>query len=348
MVSTDRPMRYARRARMVMAGRAALGMALASMLAAAPAVASDTSGAPTTVKIGIFPGNISSSIWTIADKQGFFRREGVKAEFVKFANGPALASAVVSGSVDVAYGASSVSFDLAKQSSKLVVLGDFAEFVDWEILVAKSKATSSVSAGFPANVRSLKGLKIGVTALGGVVNKFVVALLHSAGVSMNQVTLLATGGPNTAIPSLKNGRVDALAAVVSPQDLQRQHVPAVLVVDAGIKGNAGPAMTNVLGVIDTTSRSFMQNHAATLNKYCKAMIAAVSWAEDPANLGAASQIVSKQLGISTEDARAELQHDLPSYTSTLTKAVWDAQPEWITGGGKIPDYHDTVDASCGH
>jgi NitT/TauT family transport system substrate-binding protein len=328
---------------------AAVGVAAAGTLAVMSAGTANASppGPLTTVKIGIFPGNTSSSIWTIADQKGFFRREGVKADFVKFATGPALAAAVVSGSVDVAYGASSVSFDLAKQSPKLVVLGDFAEYVNWEILVAKDKATSSVSAGFPANVRSLKGLKIGVTALGGVVNKFVIALLQSAGVSPSDVTLIATGASNTAIPAMKNGRVDALAAVVSPQDLARQNVKSVLVVDAGIKGNAGPAMTNVLGVIDTTSRSFMQHHAATLNNYCKAMIAAVDWAKAPANLGAASQIVAKQLGISSAEAREELKHDLVSYTDTLSESVWNAQPAWITGGGKVPTYHDTVDASCG-
>lgn len=329
--------------------RAALGAAAVGALAITPVRASDTdaSKALKSVKIGIFPGNTSSSIWVIADRNGFFEREGLKADFVNFATGPALAAAVVSGSVDVAYGASSVSFDLAKQSSKLVVLGDFAEYVNWNILVRKDKATSTVSAGFPANVKSLKGLKIGVTALGGVVNKFVVALLQSAGVSLNDVTLIATGASNTAIPSLKNGRVDALAAVVSPQDLERHGVDAVLVVDAGIKGSAGPAATNALGVLDTTSRSFMEKDPVTLNKYCKAMIETVKWAQDPANFDATSQIVAKQLGISLSQAGEELKHDLVSYTNTLPELVWNAQPRWVTGEGNVPTYHDTVNASCG-
>lgn len=323
---------------------AVLGTVAVATVAAAPAAADD---ALKTVKIGIFPGNTSSSIWVIADQQGFYAREGLKAQFVNFANGPALAAGVVSGSVDVAYGASSVSFDLAKQSSKLVVLGDFAEYVNWNIIVAKDKATSAVGAGFPANVRSLKGLKIGVTALGGVVNKFVLALLDSAGVAASDVTLIATGASNTAIPALKNGRVDALAAVVSPQDLERQGVAGVVVVDAGIKDNAGAAATNALGVLDTTSRSFMQKEPATLNKYCKAMIDTVAWAQNPANFDAAAQIVSKQLGISISLAGEELKHDLVSYTNTLPESVWNAQPKWVTGGGNVPTYHDTVFASCG-
>ena len=322
---------------------AALG---AAALTAGSAAASDTD-ALTTVRIGIFPGNTSSSIWVIADQQGFYARAGVKAQFVNFANGPALAAAVVSGSVDVAYGASSVSFDLAKQSSKLVVLGDFAEYVNWNIIVAKDKATSTLGAGFPANVRSLKGLKIGVKALGGVVNKFVLALLDSAGVAASDVTLIATGASNTAIPALKNGRVDALAAVVSPQDLERQGVEGVVLVDAGIKGNAGAAATNALGVLDTTSRSFMQKDPTTLNKYCRAMIETVTWAQSPANLDAASQIVAKQLGIPASLAAEELKHDLVSYTNTLPEAVWNAQPRWVTGGGNVPAYSDTVFASCG-
>jgi NitT/TauT family transport system substrate-binding protein len=320
--------------------------AVLGALAAAPAAAQG-SGPLTPIKIGIFPGNTSSSIWVIADQQGFYAREGLKAQFVNFSTGPALAAAVVSGSVDVAYGASSVSFDLAKQSSKLVVLGDFAEYMNWNIIVAKSKATSSVDAGFPANVKSLKGLKIGVTALGGVVNKFVLALFESAGVAPGEVTLIATGASNTAIPALKNGRVDGLAAVVSIQDLQHQGIEAVTVVDAGIKGNAGPVGTGALGILDTTSRAFMEKDPATLNKYCKAMIATVAWAKDPANYDAVSQLVAKQLNIPPALAAEELKHDLVSYTNTLPEAVWNAQPKWVTGGGNVPTYHDTVHASCG-
>ena len=326
-----------------------IGIGSAGALAATPTnpAAAVAPGPLKTVKVGIFPGNTSSSIWTIADQAGFFARQGLKAEFVNFANGPALAAAVVSGSVDVAYGASSVSFDLARQSPKLVVLGDFAEYVNWYILIAKDKATSDVSAGFPANVKSLKGLKIGVTALGGVVNKFVDAVLRSADLSSSDVTLIATGAPNTAIPALKNGRVDGLAAVVSPSDLQRQGVDAVLVVDAGVKGNAGPAGLNALGILDTTSRAFMEKNPATLDSYCKAMIAAVQWAQDPANFDATSQIVAKQLGIPVAQAERELRHDLGSYANAIPESVWNAQPSWITGPGAIPAYRDTVNASCG-
>ncbi len=210
--------------------------AAATMPANADSAASDAS---TTIKIGIYPGNISSTPWIVADEKGFFAEQGLKADIINFNNGPALAAGVVSGSVDVAYGASSVSFDVARQSSKLLVLNDFAEFINWQVIVIKDKATSSATAGFPENVKSLKGLKIGLPSLGGVVNKFVVALLKAGGLSTDDVTIIAVGAPNTAVPALKNGRVDALAAVVSLQDLQRQGMEGVTVVDAGIPGNAG-------------------------------------------------------------------------------------------------------------
>lgn len=329
---------------------AALGTVAISALAIISAAASDTgaSGNLKTIRIGIYPGNISSTPWVVADQKGFFAREGLKAKFVSFANGPALAAGVVSGSVDAAYGASSVSFDVARQSSKLVVLGDFAEYINWQIIVGKDKATSSVDAGFPANVKSLKGLKIGVAGLGGVANKFVLAVLKSAGVSASEVTMIAAGASNTAIPALKNGRVDALAAIASLQDLKKQGVGAVVVVDAGLKGNAGPAATNVVGIFDTTSKSFMQKHPDMLNKYCKAMTDAVTWMKNPTNRDAAADILAKQVGISKEFAQEELHDSLPAFGVSVPEQVWKAQPAWITGGGDaIPTYHDTVYASCG-
>jgi len=301
----------------------------------------------TPIKIGVYPGNTSSSTWVIADQQGFFEREGLKAEFVHFANGPALAAAVISGSVDVAYGASAVSFDVARQSSKLVVLGDFAAYVNWYIVVAKDKATASAEAGFPANVQSLKGMKIGVAALGGVASKFVLSVLDSAGVAPDEVTLIAVGAANTAVPALKNGLVDALAAISSPEHLATEGVESVLVVDAGMPGNAGPGASNVLGILDTTSRAFQSDHEETLNKYCKAMIATVAWEKDPANFDAVSELVAKQLGVPLELAASQMKHDLPSYTNEITEEVWKAQPIWITGASDIPTYQDTVFASCG-
>lgn len=307
---------------------------------------SSTSGPLTTVKIGIFPGNTSSSIWVIADQKGFFAQQGIKPEFVDFTTGPALAAAVVSGSVDTAYGASSVSFDIARQSANLVVLGDFVQYIAYPVVVAKAKASSSFTAGFPANVKSLKGLKIGVTAIGGIVNKYMDAILQSAGVSPSDVTYIATGTVESAILALKNGRVDALAAN-PPQTLQQAGVDAVEVVNPSVKGNAGPAAENALGELDTTSRSFMQSHAATLQKYCKAMIQSVSWTEDPANFAAAAQIVASQLDISTSEAQSELKDALPTFASTLPQSVWTSQPAWLTGG-VTPAYSSTVDSSCGH
>jgi NitT/TauT family transport system substrate-binding protein len=307
--------------------------------------ATDAGGSLTTVKIGIFPGNTSSSVWVIADQKGFFAKQGLKADFVNFTTGPALAAAVVSGSIDVAYGASSVSFDVAKQSSNLKVLGDFVQYIAYPVVVAKDKATSSASAGFPANVKSLKGLTIGVTSIGGIVNKYMDAVLQSAGVSPSDVSYLATGTVESAILALKNGKVDALAAN-PPQTIQQAGVDAVEVVNPSIKGNAGPAAQHALGELDTTSSSFMQQHGATLNKYCKAMRAAVAWTTDPANLDAASQIVAKQLDISTDQAQSELKDALPSFASDLPESVWKSQPSWLTGGD-IPSYSSTVNSSCG-
>jgi NitT/TauT family transport system substrate-binding protein len=299
----------------------------------------------TTVKIGIFPGNTSSSVWVIADQKGFFAKQGLKADFVNFTTGPALAAAVVSGSVDLAYGASSVSFSVARQSSKLRVLDDFVQYIAYPVVVAKDKATSSAAAGFPANVRSLKGLKIGVTSIGGIVNKYMDALLRSAGLSPSDVTYLATGTVESAILALKNGKVGALAAN-PPQSIAQAGVDAVEVVNPSIKGNAGPAAEHALGELDTTSTSFEQKHAATLDKYCKAMRASVAWTTDPANLDAASRIVAKQLDISTDQAKSELKDAIPTFASSLPASVWNSQPSWLTDGS-IPSYSKTVNSSCG-
>jgi hypothetical protein len=91
----------------------------------------------------------------------------------------------------------------------------------------------------------------------------------------------------------------------------------------------------------------MEKDPATLNKYCKAMIATVAWEKDPANFDEVSQIVAKQIHLPVSMAAEQMKHDLVSYTSDVSEAVWKAQPAWITGTGNIPSYQDTTFASCG-
>ena len=224
---------------------AALGTVATCALATSPAAAA---GALKTITIGIYPGNTSQHApGSSPTRRDFTRARGWR---------PSSSISQAALRLRRQWFRAASTLPMARPRSASPWPGnprnwwcssDFAEYINWGIVVAKDKASSSVSAGFPANVKSLKGLKIGVAALGGVAEKFVLAVLESAGLKPGDVTMIAVGAANTAIPALKNGRVDALAAIVSQQTLKDKGVDAVTVVDAGIKGNAGPAATNVLG-----------------------------------------------------------------------------------------------------
>ncbi len=309
------------------------------------ASSSATAAAATTVKIGIFAGD-GSAPWEIADQQGFFAKQGIKAEFVNFTSGPAIVAALLSGSVDVGEGTSGAVYQVVRQSPQVTVLNDFSQTNYTVIVVNSSKATSSVSAGYPANVKSLKGLKIGVPALGSQLQNLITGVLQNAGLSAGDVTFIATGGLSTIIAALKNNRIDAQPVTwATVALLKKAGLSITPVIDVAQPGNAGPGFSKGLFTFDLASTSFASSNSGLLGKYCTAMRDAVNWAKSPANLTSVSGIVAKLDGVTAAGIQPIWPKVTPTYTTSLTESAWSSQPSWVTGGGTIPAYSKSV-TSC--
>lgn len=304
----------------------------------------------TPIKVAFISGGTIDIIWEVAKEKDFFTKEGLKPEFVKFTSGPALGAAVSSGSVDVGMGAAAASFGLIKSGGKLVVLDDYAQRLNLLIAVKKDKYPAAADAAFPDNVKALKGLKIGVPALGAAGQQFVTVALRSAGVDPAEVTFIATGDVSTAQAALKQGRVDALvlakASLTSMQAAGIETVTAFSALDAP-KTGAGAGLGQALQVVDTTSQNFKKDHPEALKSYCKAMKSAAAWAQDSKNDDAVSAIVAKSLSLPADKAKEVWVHDKPTFSDTLPASVWDAQPEWVTGPGGKPAYNTAVFSGCG-
>jgi NitT/TauT family transport system substrate-binding protein len=143
---------------------------------------------------------------TIAERQGYFKDEGLSIKISDFAGGAVALRAVVGGSADVVSGAYEHTISL--QSKKQY----FQAFVAQGRLPQIAFGVASAKAGSIKSFKDLKGLKVGVSAPGSSTHNLVKQLLTKGGLDPNKdVAVIGVGLGATAITALKSGQIDAIS-----------------------------------------------------------------------------------------------------------------------------------------
>ena len=142
---------------------------------------------------------------TIAERNGYFKAEGLDVEILDFPGGARALQALLGGSVDVVSGA--YEHTITQQAkgqniAALVLQGKYAGIV---LGMSKAKAAAYKS---PAD---LNGMKIGVTAPGSSTNMFVNVLLAKQGLKPDAVAIIGVGATAGAVAIMKRGEIDAIA-----------------------------------------------------------------------------------------------------------------------------------------
>lgn len=143
---------------------------------------------------------------TIAERQGYFKDEGLNVKISDFAGGAVALRAVVGGSADVVSGAyeHTVSLQAKKQY--------FQAFVAQGRLPQIAFGVASAKAGSIKSFKDLKGLRVGVSAPGSSTHNLVKQLLFKGGLDpQKDVSVIGVGLGATAINALKSGQIDAIS-----------------------------------------------------------------------------------------------------------------------------------------
>ena len=161
---------------------------------------------------------------TIAERQGYFKAEGLDVEILDFPGGARALQALLGGSVDVVSGAyeHTISQQAKGQNIEALVLqGKYAGIV---LGMTKAKAAQYKSP------KDLKGMKIGVTAPGSSTNMFVNVLLARDGLKPDDVAIIGVGATAGAVAIMKRGEIDAISnldPVISQLEAGGDIVPVV-------------------------------------------------------------------------------------------------------------------------
>jgi len=142
---------------------------------------------------------------TIAERQGYFKAEGLDVEILDFPGGTRALQALLGGSVDVVSGAyeHTISQQAKGQNIEALILqGKYSGIV---LGMSKAKAAQYKSP------KDLKGMKIGVTAPGSSTNMFVNILLAKDGLKPDDVSIIGVGATAGAVAIMKRGEIDAMS-----------------------------------------------------------------------------------------------------------------------------------------
>ncbi|MBE0612992.1 MAG: ABC transporter substrate-binding protein [Burkholderiales bacterium] len=333
---------------------------VASMLLCLPFVgaraAGESGSSLTPITVIYFTGSSEGFLVNVMTEQHFFEKNGLMPSFAKATSGPAITSALASGSVQFAPGYPALYLPALKQNRDLIVASPFVQPGFYNIIAQASFDIKNPGIGLTeeakANLKLLLGHQVGVTALGAQTQVTAQLLATKAGLDWHKITFIPTGGASTAIASFLNKQIDFLVTW-PPEDgilASRKAAYKTVVNSATSEENQ---FENLINNTWMANGEFVRTHPKAALGLCRAAIEASTFIANPMNKDAVLAIMKKYQGITQDEAEYEYGkwrwEWAPSQANYLSKARWDAQSRYLVGtsiAGYVPDYEKYVNKDC--
>ncbi len=266
-----------------------LAAAIVALAAAAPARAAE----PIVLRYGqAF--SAEESIYAlpifVADREGFFAREGLRFGSVLIpGGGERMIAALDDGTVDLAHVATAFLVSADVKGADAVAIADEFDNPIYS-LVAKPAI---------ASFADLKGRTVGLADEAGTVAYATRALLARNGIGAGDFAAMIVSGTPARIACLVRGPCDAVP-LGQPQDF--------VAMDEGypLLGRTDDAVPPFLYTVTAARRSWAEAHADEVVRYLRALAAAFRFIRDPARRRAVIDIVVETTGAPENAARQTL------------------------------------------
>jgi NitT/TauT family transport system substrate-binding protein len=163
--------------------------------------------APITVKLAEGSRNFNVLPVYVAIQQGYFAAEGLRPELITLKGGPAAASALMTGDVDLAVTLTESVMRLREQDKNLMVVAVIQDRNPCVIVVPSGSTAKSLA--------DLKGQAIGVTAVGSLTDLILRAYIAEQGFAENDFKIVGFGQPATVNLALDRQEIQA-AVTITP------------------------------------------------------------------------------------------------------------------------------------
>jgi len=291
---------------------------LAAALAVAATLAAGRAAALETVSIGIV-GAVSDVTLFIAEKQGFFKAEGLSGNLINFDSGAKMVAPLGAGQLDVGAGAWSAGlFNAVERGIGIKIVADKATNKapnDYRVVIVRNPLLDD---GTIKTFRDFKGRKVGVTAQGAGDNSSVNEAMKSVGLKIGDVERVYMGF-GAQLVALSNGGIDA-AFSAEPD--------ATIAERKGIAKKFAPYSSfypvQETGVILFGS-NFIEKHRDTALKFMRAFLRAARFYD--------GALVGAHLAGANADVVVQ---DMAELTKNPDPSVFRAMDaHWINPDGKI-------------
>jgi ABC-type nitrate/sulfonate/bicarbonate transport system substrate-binding protein len=249
---------------------------------------------PLTLRYGQIPSTIktvSALPFHIAQRKGFFGREGIDLKMILIDGGAAnMVIALNQGMVDITRTATPYLIqDVLKGSDNAAILGETATPIYSLIVRPEIKIFAQ-----------LKGKTVGLSLAVDTISISTRKLLALNGIKEADIKVTELVGTPARADCLKKGACDAVP-LGQPEDFQ--------LIDQGYRrlGVSTDAMSNFQFIVSAVRRSWAANNKNALLSYVRALAAAYKFMRDPARRDEIVGIVTETTGTSETIARQILQ-----------------------------------------
>lgn len=209
---------------------------------------------------------------TLADRLGYFTAEGLKAEVFDYQAGSRSIESLVAGNVDLVVGAYEHTLLMQHRGIHIQSLVLLARTYGGVIALSKEQAAKYRSP------RDLKGLRIGVSAPGSTMALILEVFLRKAGMTLDDVSVIAVGQSAAAVAAMKYGKIDG---IVNPDPVITKLVndgDAVPILDSRTEQGAKDMHGGYLASSAVlTTPEFVARRPAAAQAFVNAIVRTLAW-----------------------------------------------------------------------
>lgn len=197
---------------------------------------------------------ISYYPFEIALAKGYFKDEGLDVDRSMYAGGPQTLQALLGGSADMVVSAYSNTLTMAARGQHVQAFVLMIKYPGFVLGISKPGQEKYTS------LKSLAGMKIGVTAPGSSTNMILNTIAQRNGVDPKSYSVIGVGAMSGAVAAVRQGRVDGLVGIDPTINILEEEKLIKIVADL----RTGPGTQAAIG-----SSTYPEGSVISTNEFIK-------------------------------------------------------------------------------